>query len=71
MVFDQPFADVSIDKDGKLSANRLDNYTPSGVYMSNCSQVTDGPAESHGFVIVRSMGISWARAYSWMNCPVY
>ena len=64
-------ADVSIDKDGKLSANRLDNYTPSGVYMSNCSQVTDGPAESHGFVIVRSMGISWARAYSWMNCPVY
>jgi len=64
-------ADVSLDKDGNLHADRLDSYTPSGVSMPNCSVVADGPAESHGFVIVRSMGISWARAYAWMNCPVY
>jgi len=64
-------AEVSINPDKTLSANRLDYYDPTGVYMNNCSPVSDGPAESKGFVIVRSMGISWARAYRWMSCPVY
>ncbi len=64
-------AEVRITPDKTLSARRIDNFTPSGVYMSRCSTVYGGPQESKGFVIVRSMGISWARAYNWMNCPVY
>jgi hypothetical protein len=64
-------AEVTLNKDRSLSARRLDTFDPSGVYMSNCTQVTDGPPESKGFVIVRSMGVNWARAYRWMSCPVY
>jgi hypothetical protein len=64
-------AEVILNKDRSLSARRLDSYDPSGIYMGNCTQVTDGPPESKGFVIVRSRGVSWARAYRWMNCPVY
>ena len=64
-------AEVTLNKDRSLSARRLDSFDPSGVYMNNCTQTTDGPPESKGFVIVRSMGVSWARAYRWMSCPVY
>ena len=64
-------AQVSLNNDGSLSTNRLDNYIPSDVSMSRCSPLQNGPAESHGFVMVRSMGISWARSYQWMSCPVY
>ncbi len=64
-------AEVTLNKDRSLSARRLDSFDPSGVYMNNCTQVNDGPPESKGFVIVRSMGVSWARAYRWMSCPVY
>jgi len=64
-------AEVTLNKDDSLSARRLDSFDPTGIYMNNCTQTTDGPAESRGFVIVRSMGISWARAYRWMSCPVY
>ena len=64
-------AEVTLNKDRSLSARRLDSFDPSGVYMNNCTQLNDGPPESKGFVIVRSMGVSWARAYRWMSCPVY
>jgi hypothetical protein len=64
-------AEVRVNPDKTLSARRLDYFDPSGIYMSRCTQVNDGPAESKGFVITRSMGISWARAYRWMSCPVY
>jgi hypothetical protein len=64
-------AEVRLNPDKTLSARRLDYFDPSGIYMSRCSTLNDGPAESKGFVIVRSMGISWARAYRWMSCPVY
>ena len=64
-------AQVSLNNDGSLTSNRIDNYMPSDVSMSRCSPVQNGPAESHGFVMVRSMGISWARSYQWMSCPVY
>ncbi|MFT4076230.1 MAG: hypothetical protein QM647_11960 [Asticcacaulis sp.] len=64
-------AEVMLNKDNSLSARRLDSFDPSGIYMNRCTQVTDGPPDSRGFVIVRSMGIGWARAYRWMNCPVY
>jgi hypothetical protein len=64
-------AEVVLNKDRSLSARRIDSFDPPGVYMNRCSQVTDGPAESKGFVIVRSMGVSWGRAYRWMACPVY
>ncbi|MCR6658202.1 MAG: hypothetical protein NVV72_02225 [Asticcacaulis sp.] len=64
-------AEVTLNKDRSLSARRLDSFDPSGVYMNNCTQLNDGPPESKGFVIVRSMGVSWARAYRWMTCPVY
>ncbi len=63
-------ADVRLGKDGALSIRRIDDYSPS-VSMSRCSAVTGGPKESKGFVLVRSMGITWARSYQWMNCPVY
>jgi hypothetical protein len=64
-------AEVTVNKDRSLSARRLDSFNPSGVYMNHCSTLDGGPSESKGFVIVRSMGISWARAYHWMSCPVY
>ena len=64
-------AEVTLNKDRSLSARRIDTFDPSGVYMNNCMQINDGPPESKGFVIVRSMGVSWARAYRWMSCPVY
>ena len=64
-------AEVTRNKDKSLSARRLDSFDPSGVYMNRCTATTDGPPESKGFVIVRSMGVSWARAYRWMSCPVY
>ena len=64
-------ADVSLNPDGSITSNRVDNYVPSNIYMNNCSVLQNGPAESHGFVMVRSMGISWARSYTWMSCPVY
>lgn len=64
-------AEVTLNKGRSLSARRLDSFDPSGVYMNNCTQLNDGPPESKGFVIVRSMGVSWARAYRWMSCPVY
>ena len=63
-------ARVSLGKDGALMAKRDTVYTP-GVALRNCSAVGDGPAESRGFVIVRSMGVQWARPYVWMRCPVY
>ena len=64
-------ANVSLNDDGSLTSNRVDAYIPSNIYMNNCSVLQNGPAESHGFVMVRSMGISWARSYTWMSCPVY
>ena len=64
-------AEVTVNKDKSLSARRIDSFDPSGVYMNRCTATTDGPPESKGFVIARSMGASWARAYRWMNCPVY
>lgn len=64
-------AEVRLNPDKTLSARRIDDFTPSGIYMSRCSVIYNGPRESKGFVIVRSMGISWARAYNWMSCPVY
>ena len=63
-------ARVSLGKDGALMAKRDTVYTP-GVALRNCSAVGDDPAESRGFVIVRSMGVQWARPYVWMRCPVY
>lgn len=63
-------AQVSLDKDGNLDARRIDNYEPS-IYLNNCSVANDGPAERKGFVLVRTMGITWARSYRWMNCPIY
>ncbi|MGA9659395.1 MAG: hypothetical protein WBQ60_09890 [Asticcacaulis sp.] len=64
-------AEVTLNADRSLTVNRLSSDEPSGVYMSNCSTVNDGPPESKGYVIARSMGISWARSYRWMSCPVY
>ena len=64
-------AEVTMNKDKSLSVRRIDSFDPSGVYMNRCTATTDGPPESKGFVIVRSMGVSWARAFRWMNCPVY
>jgi hypothetical protein len=63
-------AQVSLSKDGALMARRDTVYAPN-VVRSRCSPVGDGPAESRGFVIVRSMGVQWARPYAWMRCPVY
>ncbi len=64
-------AEVTMNKDKSLSARRIDSFDPSSIYMNRCTVMTDGPAESKGFVIIRSMGQSWARAYRWMACPVY
>ncbi len=63
-------AEVSLNDDGSVNARRTDYYS-GNVSMSNCQAVTDGPVESKGFVLVRSMGVTWAQAYQWMNCPVY
>ena len=63
-------AEVTLNDDGSVAAQRVDGYTPN-IYLSNCSAVANGPNESHGFLLVRSMGVTWARAYQWMNCPVY
>jgi hypothetical protein len=43
----------------------------SGIYDGGCQETDTGNPESKGFVIVRSLGISWARAYRWMACNVY
>lgn len=63
-------AEVKLNGDDSLDVRRDGSY---GAYVSmpNCSTVDDGPAESKGFVLVRSMGVTWARAYRWMRCPVY
>jgi hypothetical protein len=63
-------AEVTLKGDGPLDVRRDQGYSPY-VSLSNCSTVDDGPPESHGFVLVRSMGVTWARAYRWMRCPVY
>ncbi|HWU50855.1 MAG TPA: hypothetical protein VN042_13315 [Asticcacaulis sp.] len=63
-------ARVSLSKDGALLAKRDTVYAPA-VSLRNCAPVNNGPAESHGFVIARSMGVQWARPYAWMSCPVY
>ena len=62
-------AEVRLNGDGPLDVRR-DGYSPY-VSLPNCTTVDDGPQESHGFVLVRSMGITWARPYRWMRCPVY
>ncbi|ESQ75987.1 hypothetical protein ABAC402_05960 [Asticcacaulis sp. AC402] len=63
-------AQVRIGKEGGLDIDVAYSYAP-GVYMSNCSPMTDGPSESRGFVLVRSLGVTRAREYQWMACPVY
>ena len=63
-------AEVKLRDDGTLDVRREDGYGPY-VSLPNCATVDDGPAESRGFVLVRSMGITWARPYRWMRCPVY
>ena len=63
-------AEVTLKGDGPLDVRRDQGYSPY-VSLSNCSSVDDGPPESRGFVLVRSMGVTWARAYRWMRCPVY
>ncbi len=62
--------EVRLDKDGALGIRRLDDYSPS-VFMSRCTALSGGPKESKGFVLVRSLGVTWARGYQWMSCPVY
>ena len=63
-------ANVYFDKDGHVQADRLDSYDPN-ISLNNCTAVGDGDGEQRGFVLVRSMGTQWARAYQWMSCPVY
>ncbi|MBW8732957.1 MAG: hypothetical protein JF571_01360, partial [Asticcacaulis sp.] len=63
-------AEVKLNGDGSLDVRRDGGYSPF-VSLPNCSTVDGGPAESHGFVLVRSMGITWARPYHWMSCPIY
>jgi len=63
-------AEVKLNGDGSLDVRRDDGYSPY-VSLPNCSTLDDGPKESHGFVLVRSMGVTWARPYRWMRCPVY
>lgn len=63
-------ARVWLDKDGKVQSERTGEW-PGGVSMSGCSVYDGAPAEGRGFLIVRSMGVNWARAYQWMSCPVY
>ncbi|WP_443750114.1 hypothetical protein [Asticcacaulis solisilvae] len=62
-------AEVKLNDTGPLGVRR-DGYSPY-VGLPNCNPADDGPAESHGFVLVRSMGVMWARPYRWMRCPVY
>jgi hypothetical protein len=62
-------ARVSLNKNGGLEVRRVEDYMPS-VYLRNCTSLNDGQAESRGFVIVRSLGVSWARPYVLMSCPV-
>jgi len=63
-------ARVSIGKDGALEAKREAGYLPA-IYLRNCATVNDGQADARGFVIVRAMGVQWARAYARMRCPAY
>ncbi len=62
-------AEVKLNGDGPLDVRR-DGYSPY-VSLPNCDAVDDGPPESHGFVLVRALGVMWARPYRWMRCPVY
>ncbi len=63
-------AEVKLNGDGTLDVRRDSGYTPY-VSLPNCTTADDGPAESRGFVLARSMGVTWARPYRWMRCPVY
>ncbi|EGF92837.1 hypothetical protein ABI_12750 [Asticcacaulis biprosthecium C19] len=63
-------ASARLSKEGALDIDVVYNYAPS-VYMSNCSPMSGGPAESRGFVLMRSVGVTRAREYQWMACPVY
>lgn len=47
------------------------DYSVPSVYESGCRETSSSDPQSKGFVIVRSLGISWARAYRWMDCNVY
>lgn len=64
-------AEVSLNREGRMDVRRLNDYAPSEVYMNRCSAVSGGNADSKGFIIVRSMGIQWARPYQYMACPIW
>lgn len=59
-------------KDGVIKLKKDSDWlAASSVSESGCTASQTSNAEAKGFVIVRSLGISWARAYRWMDCPVY
>jgi hypothetical protein len=47
------------------------DYSAPSIYESGCRDSNSSDPQSKGFVIVRSLGVSWARAYRWMDCDVY
>ena len=59
-------------KDGKLRLKKDSDWlADNSVSESGCTATQTSDSQAKGFVIVRSLGISWARAYRWMDCPVY
>ncbi len=64
-------AQASLDAQGKLVIERDDYFTPEAPYQSNCGVMSSGPPESSGFILVRSMGTTFARSFRWMSCGVY
>ncbi|MGZ3298442.1 MAG: hypothetical protein ACXU8O_05475, partial [Asticcacaulis sp.] len=58
-------------KGDDVRLDRIDDDQTGGVSLSNCVASQTSDRQAKGFVIVRSLGVAWARAYRWMDCPVY